>query len=62
MCALTCSRVGMGVWKWERMIQDQNNTGDSVNGQIISPEGRAQPQTIPSTTRSDQMELCLVQG
>lgn len=38
------------------------STGDSVRGQIISPEGRAQSRSIPSPTRSDQMERCLVQA
>lgn len=33
----------------------------TLNGQIISPEGHARPPSIPSPTRSDQMELCLVQ-
>lgn len=33
-----------------------------MDGQIISPEAAAQPQSIPSPIRSDQMELCLVQG
>lgn len=40
----------------------RTNTGDSVNEQIISPEGHAQPPSIPAPIRSDHMELCLVQG
>ena len=33
-----------------------------MDGQITSPEAGAQPQSIPSPVRNDQMELCLVQG
>lgn len=33
-----------------------------MDGQIISPEAGAQPRSVPSPVRSDQMELCLVQG
>lgn len=33
-----------------------------MDGQIISPEAGAQPQSVPSPVRSEQMELCMVQG
>lgn len=33
-----------------------------MDGQIISPEAGAQPRKRSISCRSDQMELCLVQG
>lgn len=56
---LTCGHGGVEIGKGDPRSE---LTLGTLNGQIISPEGHAQPLSIPSPTRSDQMELCLVQG
>lgn len=61
MCVLARAHVWAGGCASRRGgSRFRTNTGDSVNEQIISPEGRAQPLSIPAPVRSDHMELCLV--